>query len=92
MITILHEQLEASLPQAKASGDSLWLDRDDIERALGWSWKPEGLCQDDTCVPLPGGQSSTMVQDGLMDIAAMWRHMGRPVVHDTAAKTIRMNA
>ena len=87
MITILNEQLETKLPEAKASGDSLWLDREDIERAVGWTWKPEGLCQGDTCIPLPGGQSAALVKDNLLDIAAVWRHMGNPVVHDKDSST-----
>jgi AhpC/TSA family len=87
LITILNEQRETSLPNAKASGDSLWLDRTGIEQALGWTWKPEGLCQGDTCVPLPRASNSDLMRDDRLDIAAMWRHMGNPVVHDNAANT-----
>ncbi len=86
MITILNEQRETQFPQAETRGDSLWLGREAIKQATGWTWKPEGLCQDDTCVPVP--QSSTsLVRDGMLDIAAMWRHMGYPVAHDASAST-----
>jgi AhpC/TSA family len=87
MITLLNEQRETRLPDAIASGDSLWLSRENIEQALGWSWKPEGLCRAETCVPLPRQQASTLVRDDRLDIAAMWTHMGQPVVHDAAADT-----
>jgi hypothetical protein len=86
MITILNEQREAHVAEADARGDSLWLNRADIELATGWTWKPEGLCRNDACIPLPQA-SPSLVQDGKLDIAEMWRHMGYPVAHDAARKT-----
>jgi hypothetical protein len=80
-ITILSEQRETAVPSAQADGESLWLGADDIERALGWTWKPEGLCRDDTCVPLRR-TGAVVVREDRLDIAALWRHMGNPVVHD----------
>jgi hypothetical protein len=86
MITILNEQRETSLSQAQAMADSLWMSRAAIEEATGWTWKPEGLCQDETCVPIPHA-TSMLVREGMLDIAEMWRHMGHPVVHDAASET-----
>ncbi len=83
MITVLHEQRASPLPRASADGDALWLERDDIEQATGWSWKPQGLCHGDVCVPLPhGAAGQAIVRGDSLDIAALWRHMGNPVVHD----------
>jgi hypothetical protein len=87
MITVLHEQNQSSLPNAQAAGDSLWLDRHAIEQTLGWTWKPEGLCQGEICVPISPRNASTMVRDDRLDIAAMWRQMGQPVVHDDQSQT-----
>jgi hypothetical protein len=87
MITVLNEQRETRLPTAQAEGESLWLDAAGIAQSLNWTWKPEGLCQDETCVPVPRGQAAQMVRGGQLDIAAMWRHMSAPVVHDAAADT-----
>jgi len=85
MITVLHEQRETALPRARAQADALWADRDEVELATGWAWKPEGLCRADACVPLPPG--SGIERDGMLDLAAMWRYMGHPVVHDDAGET-----
>jgi AhpC/TSA family len=87
MITVLHEQRESRLAQAQASGDSLWLHRSEVEQATGWSWKPEGLCQADTCVPIPPSSAAKMVRGDTIDVAAIWQHMGNPVVHDSAGAT-----
>ena len=53
MTILLHEQRETQLDDARVQADALWLSAADIERATGWTWKPEGLCRDDTCLPIP---------------------------------------
>ena len=37
MITVLHEQRTTPLPNALADGEALWLGREDIELATGWT-------------------------------------------------------
>lgn len=91
MITLLHEQRQTLWPDAAAEGDALWLDGQAIEQATGWTWKPEALCRDEVCVPLPraakGDGGAGFVRDGCLDLAAMWRRSGQPVVHDAASRT-----
>jgi hypothetical protein len=78
MIRVLHESRDTALPNATTDGDALWIDRADVERATGWLWKPQGLCRDETCIPLPRADR--------LDVAAVWRHAAWPVVHDSAAQ------
>lgn len=88
MITLIHEQRQTKWPDAVAQGDELWLDAAAIEQATGWTWKPEGLCRGDLCVPLPPhADEGSVVRDGRLNLAAMWRRSGQPVVHDAAART-----
>ena len=63
-----------------ATTDGPWFSADDVERATGWTLKPEGLCRDEVCVPMP-------VRDGRVDVAAFWSKLGRPVVRDAAGET-----
>ena len=88
MTTVIHEQRETHWPGAVAEGDDLWLDRSAIEAATGWQWKPEGLCHGDVCVPLPRDSgAASVVREGRLNLAAMWRKSGQPVVHDQASRT-----
>lgn len=94
MITILHEQRTTAHPGAVADAatGALWLDAEGIAAATGWQWQPEGLCQGDVCLPLPPGARADLVRDEpgkapRLDIAAMWRRSGQPVVHDGARST-----
>jgi hypothetical protein len=76
MATVLTGQGEMTV----AATHGLWLSAADAERATGWTLKPEGMCRDDVCVPLP-------VHDGRIDVAAFWRLLDRPVVSDAAGET-----
>jgi hypothetical protein len=58
--------------------NGLCVTADDAERASGWALKPEGMCRGDVCVPLRKGAR----RDGRIDLAAFWRVLGNPVVHD----------
>lgn len=76
MATILTDRDELNVP----ARDGLWLSAADTERATGWVLKPEGMCCEDRCVPLP----PAMVDGGRVDVAGFWRRLGNPVVHDDA--------
>ena len=50
---------------------------------LGWTLKPEGLCQDDTCVLVPD-RAALETPDGI-DLAVLGDLLDRPVVVDADA-------
>lgn len=64
--------------RADAAAGALWMAPADVERLLGWTLKPEGLCREDVCVPLPAG--SAYLRDEVIEIAGLWRRMGKPVL------------
>jgi hypothetical protein len=69
MATVLTDAGELTLD----AEDGLWLTAADAECATGWTLKPEGMCRDDLCVPMP-------VREGRVDVAAFWGRLDRPVV------------
>jgi hypothetical protein len=58
--------------------EALSVTPDELERETGWELKPEGLCKDDRCVPLPDGAGT----DGLVDVTVVAERLGMPLVHD----------
>ena len=87
MTTVIHEGRETEITRARVTGDRLWVAKDDVPRATGWSLKPEGLCRDKVCVPVPRGREAEFIEGDVVDIAAFWRHMGHPVVRDDTGDT-----
>lgn len=53
-----------------------WLDAGELASATGWQLEPEGLCRDDICLLVP----DELRRDGRVDVAALWAHLGRPVL------------
>ena len=87
MITVIHEDRDVAITDARVTGDGLWLTAPDVDRSVGWTLKPEGLCRNDTCVPVPRGRETEFVDGRAVNIAAFWRHMGGPVVRDDTGET-----
>jgi AhpC/TSA family len=80
MVTVLTESGEWTALEAEASTEALWLSARDMEQATGWVAKPEGLCRGEVCVPLPVGREQEFVRASRVNAAALWRHLGQPVV------------
>jgi hypothetical protein len=59
-----------------AACDGLWMSPVDAEKVTGWTLKPEGMCRDDLCVPLPASALGT----NEVDVGAFWKKLGGPVV------------
>jgi hypothetical protein len=65
----------------EAEGDELWLTPAELARAGGWELKPEGLCRDALCVPVPPAASWVRNRSGdlKVDVTGLSRYMGQPV-------------
>jgi hypothetical protein len=82
MVTLLSEAGEFAVAGARAEGDACWVPEDEAAAITGWVRKPEGLCRDERCVPLPPG--GTLLRDGRVDVAGFWRRLGQAVVRSEA--------
>lgn len=80
MTWLLTDNDERELAPDAVRGDGIWLSPSDMAAATGWELKPEGLCQGEVCVPIPAQRTDEFLQDGQVNAAAFWRHMGWPVV------------
>ncbi len=84
MVTILNEGGHRNLTAMTVEGDHLWLRDADVEAATGWAMKPEGFCKNEMCVPIPPGRADSFVRAGAVNVAAFWRQIGNPVLHDAS--------
>lgn len=86
MVTVIHEDRETEVTRARVAEDALWLSSADVHRATGFTLTPEGLRRQGASVPVPSGREAEFIQGDALDIAAVWRHAGHPVVRDDAGE------
>ena len=72
MATILTPTAEYKV----SARDGLWMSAADAEKVTGWTLKPEGMCRDERCVPLP----AAAVKGSDVDVEAFWQKLGGPVI------------
>ena len=87
MITLLTDQGVTAVADGRADGEDLWLRARDVETATGWTLKPEGFCKGEVCVPVPRNRADAFVAGDDINVAALWRHMDLPLVHDSSGET-----
>jgi len=82
-ITVIDEGTARDLA-ADADGEDLWVGASALA-ASAWEYKPAGLCRGELCVPVPARRDAELVRaDGAVNLAALARRRGQPVVHDDA--------
>ena len=72
MTTILTPTAEHKI----STHDGLWMSAADAAKVTGWALKPEGMCRDERCVPLP----AAAVKGSDVDVEAFWQKLGGPVI------------
>ncbi len=84
--TILYQQSETRVEDAKEDGTERWLTLADLTAASGWTLKPEGVCKDEICVPVPDARRAALIRDGasgtLLDLTEFARLIEQPFAHD----------
>lgn len=80
--TILYADREEDIEAATVRGEDLWIPIGEFGRAAGWKLEPQGACQGDVCVPLPGESESAWVDSELFNLSAFARHLGQQIAHE----------
>jgi hypothetical protein len=57
---------------------SLRAEPSEFAARTGWEATPEGLCQGEVCVPVPGA----ICEDGTLDVEVIAERLRMPLVHD----------
>jgi hypothetical protein len=84
--TLLYQGSESHPDEARLEGDELWLTLSDLTAATGWELKPEGVCKDEICVPVPAARRSALIHEGPsgseFDVTEFARLIEQPFAHD----------
>lgn len=81
--TIL-DGVDAKELEASIQSDSVRFDAGAVADHLGWTLKPEGLCQENVCIPVRDREA--LVDDDGIDLSTLAQLLGRPLAVDVAER------
>ena len=89
--TIVYDDAATDLASAREDAGQLWITTADLKRATRFEVKPQGVCRDELCFPLPKAKRETFIHK---DAGKTWFNMTafaelvhQPVAHDAALAT-----
>ncbi len=89
--TIVYDDVATDIDAAREDADQLWITTADLRRATRFEVKPQGVCRDVLCFPLPKAkQEEYLHQDAgntWFNLTAFARLVRQPVAHDAAVAT-----
>ena len=91
MVTVIHEHQTLTI-NAQIKDNDLWLTKKDVEQKLGWTMKPEGLCQDEQCFPYPSDAEIGFLENEHLNVSKFWNLIGKPILHDETRETWLLGA
>jgi hypothetical protein len=94
--TIVYDDAATDLATAREDAGQLWITTADLKRATRFEVKPQGVCRDELCFPLPKAKREALIHkdSGSGDSRQSWFNMTafaelvhQPVAHDAALST-----
>jgi len=89
--TIVYDDTATDLAAAREDAGQLWITTADLKRATRFEVKPQGVCRDELCFPLPKARQQEFVRkdaDGSwFSMTAFAALVHQPVAHDAALAT-----
>lgn len=89
--TIVYDDVATDINAAGEEGDQLWITTDDLKRATRFEVKPQGVCRDELCFPLPKSKQQSLLREDsgkrLFNLIAFAELVHQPVAHDAALAT-----
>jgi hypothetical protein len=80
--TIISRDERFDTANAAILNNDLWLPANELKEAAGWELKPQGFCLGERCVPVPPGREAEFVSGDRVNLSALARQSGQPLVHD----------
>jgi len=89
--TLVYEDVATQLDGTEEKTDQLWITAADLTRATRFQLKPQGLCRDELCFPLPKSTEAEFVRkasgETWLNVTAFARLVRQPVAHDATLAT-----
>jgi hypothetical protein len=89
--TIIYDDHATEISSANVDAGQLWITTVDLKRATGFALKPQGVCRDELCFPLPKSREQEFVRKNSgktwFDLLAFAQLVHQPVAHDEALAT-----
>ena len=98
-VTVVYDEAATEIGGARVEGSELWVTTRDLTRATRFELKPQGVCRDELCFPLPQARREEFVRE---DGDTRWFHLtafarlvgqpfaiaaqGEPVARDVGAR------
>jgi hypothetical protein len=94
--TVIYDDAATNISAAREDADQLWITTADLKRATRFEVKPQGVCRDELCFPLPKAKREVFIHKdaGSGNSRQSWFNMTafaalvhQPVAHDAALET-----
>lgn len=89
--TIVYDDVATQINPAIEETGQLWITTADLTRATHFAVKPQGVCRDELCFPLPKARKQEFLRDSSgkhwFNLLAFADLVHQPVAHDEALST-----
>src|SRR5712692_8543787 len=88
---VIYDDVSTTVDVADKQSDQLWITTSDLTRATRFELKPQGVCRDELCFPLPKSRQVEFVRKvsgkTWFNLAAFAQLVRQPVAHDVPLST-----
>lgn len=89
--TIVYDDTATDVTSAREDGGQLWITTADLKRATQFEVKPQGVCRDELCFPLPKAKREAFIHKddnhSWFNMTAFAQLVHQPVAQDAALAT-----
>jgi hypothetical protein len=89
--TVIYDDRATEITAANDDRSQLWITTVDLKRVTGFALKPQGVCRNELCFPLPRSREQEFVRKSAgktwFNLVAFARLVNQPVAHDQALAT-----
>jgi hypothetical protein len=90
-VTIIYDDKASEIREVNQNEGQLWITTADLKRATQFELKPQGVCRNELCFPLPKSEETQFVQKNgektLFNLVAFAHLVHQPIAHDEALST-----